>query len=236
MTGRWKKTDKQMIGARKLKTEPVVKKVLLMLGGMVLMLGVAAGAQNASSSSMDEAVTAAVPWKEGEVRRDIKPVYGYERLDTGEWVENKYEVYRMFLGAGAAGGYLVQDFYRLDTGDAKMTDPFVLMAEADVYSDENLFGFWDVFSSDHTFCWGCPALSYRSISGPLVMWHPRGEKVLEGMFDDGRAQGLWMTWHSNGDKRSEAQFERGALHGELRLWNVDGVLRHGEQGQAEWIP
>ncbi|MCI0526983.1 MAG: hypothetical protein L0Y56_05945 [Nitrospira sp.] len=58
--------------------------------------------------------------------------------------------------------------------------------------------------------------------GPYTAWYPNGLKRAEGVYNDGKMQGLWTLWHDNGQKLMVANFREGKLDGLYTYWYKDG--------------
>ena len=75
-------------------------------------------------------------------------------------------------------------------------------------------------------------------SGPVMDYHPNGNKAYSVTVVDGVAQGLAREWHENGQKKTEATLQDGEAVGVLRGWYDNGQPRYDvplQNGEAEGI-
>ena len=61
-----------------------------------------------------------------------------------------------------------------------------------------------------------------------IEWNKGGQKIEEGIYKDGKEDGLWTYWHSNGKKLKEINFKNGEPHGKLTKWWYNGKKRYEE--------
>ncbi len=61
-----------------------------------------------------------------------------------------------------------------------------------------------------------------------IEWNKGGQKIEEGIYKDGKEDGLWTYWHSNGKKLKEINFKNGKPHGKLTKWWSNGKKRYEE--------
>lgn len=183
-----------------------MKKLLAMLLFAFLLGGYASAEQ--SAYVVDEAATAAAPWKVGEVV-----------------VEGKGNVYRRFLGVTTQGYYVVQEFYQPE--DVKSTDPYWLVDQKDVVvpvmngsSINGLLVGWHVTGEKKLEV----MFENGLIQGFMRAWYPNGQKLFEILYQDGKPQGKAMSWHENGQKREEGSFQMGEKVGIWWAWDERGSL------------
>lgn len=62
--------------------------------------------------------------------------------------------------------------------------------------------------------------------GVFIGWHSNGQKDVTGQFRNDLRVGKWTWWHSNGFKRVEGEFSDGVQIGEWIWWNEDGTVRN----------
>ena len=53
-------------------------------------------------------------------------------------------------------------------------------------------------------------------------YYPNGEKNEEGIYKNGKKDGLWKEWWDNGVKRREVCWKNGVYNGVLIWWNRKG--------------
>ena len=65
--------------------------------------------------------------------------------------------------------------------------------------------------------------SDKPFSGEVVGYYSNGQKMVEGTFKNGRADGFSTFWYENGQKMSETTFKDGELIEKIE-WDEDGDL------------
>jgi uncharacterized protein len=65
--------------------------------------------------------------------------------------------------------------------------------------------------------------------GPMVVWHPNGNRQLEGTYEHDLQVGQFNWWHANGQKALEGRYDHGKQDGEWTWWYASGQKSiHGE--------
>lgn len=188
----------------------------------VLVAWLLGGCANSSPAyELDVQATQAAPWQVGQnVAQSTVPCL------AGVNPSGFCHVYRLFLGVDMQGYYLVQDFYKLsdeqENGrvDVKLTDPYLLMSakfvEDDNFGrrqrDERIYGGY--FTLDNFGTREC------GVYGRYASWYSNGKRFNEGLFENGKPQGLSTWWHTNGRaKRQEGLYEEGVKQGLWTRWD-----------------
>ncbi len=60
--------------------------------------------------------------------------------------------------------------------------------------------------------------------GLFQAFHVGGGLASEGMYADGREEGVWRDFHENGRLAAEGNYREGLKDGVWRFWTDDGVL------------
>jgi antitoxin component YwqK of YwqJK toxin-antitoxin module len=60
--------------------------------------------------------------------------------------------------------------------------------------------------------------------GLFTWWHSNGQEALEGRFDQGKQDGAWTWWHANGQKSIQGQYAQGNPSGRWTWWKEDGKV------------
>ena len=63
-------------------------------------------------------------------------------------------------------------------------------------------------------------------TGKAYGLHENGQKLGEGGYKDGKADGLFAEWYKNGQKGSEGSWKDGKPDGLLVAWHENGQKRH----------
>ncbi len=62
--------------------------------------------------------------------------------------------------------------------------------------------------------------------GPVVRYHPNGNKAYEGRYELDQPAGQWRYYYPDGTLEREERYTKGALDGPLRNYHADGSLYH----------
>ena len=68
----------------------------------------------------------------------------------------------------------------------------------------------------------------KMISYKEFEWYENGQKQYEGIYKDGKEDGLWTEWYKNGQKKSEKTYKDGLEDGLETWWYENG------QKSSEW--
>ncbi len=56
----------------------------------------------------------------------------------------------------------------------------------------------------------------------LQTWHENGQKCAEGIFKNGKEEGVWTYWYDNGQKNYTGMFKNGKEEGVWKYWHYNG--------------
>ena len=143
---------------------------------------------------IDQDATDKAPWKIGDVVAE--GVLETEFDENGE----EEKVYRKFLGVTPKGLYLVQSFFT--SGDAKLTDAYLLLTPEDVT---------DMQFSNHE----------RHVEGEYIQWYRNGIQHTHNQYRGGKLDGLQKTWYNNGKIMLEVTYRDGLAQGLATVWDID---------------
>lgn len=59
-----------------------------------------------------------------------------------------------------------------------------------------------------------------------VVYHPNGQKYMEGAYKDNLREGKWTSWYENGTLWSEGEFQAGESHGKTIVFHPNGQLHY----------
>jgi len=68
--------------------------------------------------------------------------------------------------------------------------------------------------------------SQKPYSGKVFRLYDTGENKNEGIYKDGKLEGLWIEWHENGQKKIKVTFKDGKEDGLLTKWYENGQKRY----------
>lgn len=69
--------------------------------------------------------------------------------------------------------------------------------------------------------------------GKHLWWHVNGQKSIEGSYRGGKADGTWTWWHPEGPKSTQGDYSEGSPVGEWIWWNLEGkVVQRASLGTA----
>ena len=68
--------------------------------------------------------------------------------------------------------------------------------------------------------------SQKPYSGKVFRLYDTGENKNEGIYKDGKLEGLWIEWYENGQKKLEVTFKDGKEDGLLTKWYENGQKRY----------
>ncbi|MBW6490735.1 MAG: hypothetical protein K0B15_06010 [Lentimicrobium sp.] len=57
-----------------------------------------------------------------------------------------------------------------------------------------------------------------------VVYHPNGQKYMEGNYKDNLREGYWASWFDDGTLWSEGEFKAGESHGKRKVFHSNGAL------------
>lgn len=58
--------------------------------------------------------------------------------------------------------------------------------------------------------------------GIVTYWYESGERGSEGLFQNGKREGIWLTWHENGQLGIEGNFQNDKKEGPWNMWHENG--------------
>ena len=73
--------------------------------------------------------------------------------------------------------------------------------------------------------------TYEKVDGKVqliseVVYHPNGQKYMEGAFKDELREGKWTSWYENGTLWSEGEFKAGESHGARTVYHPNGQVHY----------
>ena len=77
--------------------------------------------------------------------------------------------------------------------------------------------------------------SQKPYSGKVFRLYDTGENKNEGIYKDGKLEGLWIEWYENGQKKLEVTFKDGKEDGLFTKWydngqkGSEGTYKNGKQ-------
>lgn len=185
-----------------------MKKHILLLISLLFMLSACNTVTVADPSpyTIDQAASAAAPWKIGKkVVKGLFVVFD-DSIDPASY--KHIPAYRVFLGITPSGHYVVQEFYT--ENNAKATNPY------QVFTQEGVTKPFCDFSVPDEPC------GPQGIEGEFISWYPNGQKESHIFYSNGKLHGKYLQFYDNGQKAVEFDAEYDEIIGDLHLWSYEG--------------